>query len=236
MIQRRTVTNKISNKEVMLKSNLIEYPRLCPRCNVASKPDLMGIVLVQESKLEITFYCESCKHQFISEYTITLEDNREYSNKQYIRTSNHIANYPVVFEQRVFSDEINSISENFVIIYNQANEAESLKLDQIAGIGFRKSLEFLVKDYSINYLGKDKDEVSKKLLAKCIEDYIQNPKVKEVLKVATWIGNDETHYVRKYSNSDVETLKNLIDLSVLWIQMDIQSGNVLASLQPVDSE
>ena len=35
----------------------------------------------------------------------------------------------------------------FLTIYNQSLSAEDNNLDQIAGIGYRKALEFLIKDY-----------------------------------------------------------------------------------------
>ncbi len=39
-------------------------------------------------------------------------------------------------------NEIRETFPEFDTIYNQALEAESIGLDQIAGLGFRKSLEF----------------------------------------------------------------------------------------------
>lgn len=49
----------------------------------------------------------------------------------------------------VFSDIINEISPGFVKIYNQAHEAEIRLLDDIVGGGYRKALEFLIKDICI---------------------------------------------------------------------------------------
>jgi hypothetical protein len=44
-----------------------------------------------------------------------------------------------------------AVSPEFEAIYQQAIEAESRSLDKIAGMGFRKALEFLVKDYLNGY-------------------------------------------------------------------------------------
>ncbi len=35
-----------------------------------------------------------------------------------------------------------------------------------------------------------------------------------------WIGNDETHYVRKFNKEDVNTLILLINLSLKWIERE----------------
>lgn len=40
---------------------------------------------------------------------------------------------------------------------------------------------------------------------------------------ATWLGNDETHYVRKWENKDLKDLKNLIDLTVYFISMSLKA-------------
>jgi hypothetical protein len=34
------------------------------------------------------------------------------------------------------------------------------------------------------------------------------------------LGNDETHYVRKWADKDLNDLKNLISLTRHWIEMD----------------
>ncbi|MBP2259149.1 hypothetical protein [Virgibacillus alimentarius] len=40
---------------------------------------------------------------------------------------------------------------------------------------------------------------------------------------ATWLGNDETHYVRQWENKDLQDLKNLIDLTVYFISKNLKA-------------
>src|SRR5687767_3154472 len=40
----------------------------------------------------------------------------------------------------------------------------------------------------------------------------------KIAKRATWLGNDATHYYRKWEDKDIHDLKNLIELTVLWIE------------------
>ena len=38
---------------------------------------------------------------------------------------------------------------------------------------------------------------------------------------AVWLGNDETHYERRWDSMTIENLKELIQLTVNWIHSDI---------------
>jgi hypothetical protein len=46
-----------------------------------------------------------------------------------------------------FSQIIRGISPDYCEIYNQAHKAEQANLELVAGPGYRKALEFLIKDY-----------------------------------------------------------------------------------------
>jgi hypothetical protein len=94
-------------------------------------------------------------------------------------------------------------------------------LTEICGIGYRKALEFLIKDYLISNLPDEEEHIKKKLLGKCINDYVENPNIKEMAKRAVWLGNDETHYIRRWENKDINDLKILIDITVHWIEMEV---------------
>jgi hypothetical protein len=47
---------------------------------------------------------------------------------------------------------------------------------------------------------------------------------------ATWLGNDETHYVRKWEDKDLNDLKKLIDLTVHWVSAEILTGELAVSM------
>lgn len=134
--------------------------------------------------------------------------------------------------KKVFSDIINSISPSFVSIYNQAYHGEQMNLDQICGVGYRKALEFLIKDYLISRETDEQtiDNIKKKFLNNCIQENVQNDNIKNVAKRAVWLGNDETHYVRQWADKDVNNLKQLIDLTVRWIENEIETERVLQEM------
>ena len=77
---------------------------------------------------------------------------------------------------------------------------------------------------------RDAEEIKKLQLGPCIDDFVANDKVKQVAKRAAWIGNDETHYVRKWADKDLEYLKALIQLTVNWIEMEETTKKILAEM------
>ncbi|MEX0739026.1 MAG: hypothetical protein WD071_06775 [Pseudohongiella sp.] len=127
-------------------------------------------------------------------------------------------------------EEVANLSPLFVEIYTQSYQAEALNMKQISGIGYRKSLEFLIKDFCISNHPEKSEEIKGKPLAKCIGEYIDDNRIKECARRASWLGNDEAHYVRKWSDKDVEDLKILIRLCTLWIQSHILTEAYTASM------
>lgn len=131
----------------------------------------------------------------------------------------------------IFSKIIREISEDFVRIYNEAFSAEQMGLMEICGVGYRKALEFLIKDYvSQNLDEENKGKVRLMALAKCIEKYVDNVNVKKVAERAVWIGNDEAHYVRKWEEKDVQDLKGLIQTTIWWIEQSVKTEELLRDM------
>lgn len=100
---------------------------------------------------------------------------------------------------------------------------------QICGMGYRKALEFLIKDYLISLKPDDADKIKKTALGKCIDD-INNPNIKELARRATWLGNRETHYIRKWDGKDIHDLKNLIDLTCSYIVAECKAKKYLQEM------
>ena len=61
-------------------------------------------------------------------------------------------------------------------------------------------------------------------------DDVADERIKTVAKRAVWLGNDETHYVRKWNNKDVSNLKQLIDLTVRWIENEEETKKLLEDM------
>lgn len=133
--------------------------------------------------------------------------------------------------KKVFSETIQSVSTSFVTIYNEAYAAEQMSLNEICGVGYRKALEFLIKDYACkDKCDEEVNAIRANKLSKCIEDYVTDLRIKAVAKRAVWLGNDETHYVRKWEGKDVHDLKCIIDLVIRWIEQEIETASLLKDM------
>jgi len=106
---------------------------------------------------------------------------------------------------------------SFVAIYGEATAAEARGLKQVAGCGYRKAVEFLIKDFCVKENPADAEAIKTQRLGTVIQERISDPNIKAMAARATWIGNDETHYVRIWTDKDMTDLKALMSLTVSWI-------------------
>jgi hypothetical protein len=201
---------------------LEDLPTKCPHCHKSMVPmALFGFHTDSGSRkfpLEVFMNCPAadCKQSFIAYYHRLNEKRYYYGDQTSIGS----------FSKPEFSETINNISEDFILIFSEAHIAEELNLLEICGVGYRKAIEFLIKDYLIRKNPKNEEKIKKEQLGPCINKFIENEKIKMVSKRAVWLGNDETHYVRKWENKDLKDLKSLISLVIYWIEMEVLSSNL----------
>lgn len=127
--------------------------------------------------------------------------------------------------QENFSDHIPTISPDYVSIYQQAREAKERGLTQIAGPAYRKAFEFLIKDYakSLTNDAQKHADIEKNFAGNVVNQFISDSRIQAVAKRALWLGNDETHYLRKWVQQDINDLINLIRLTLHWIDIEQES-------------
>ena len=188
--------------------NLDKYPNICPHCHKLQVPKyISGLQYFRKHiTIEAFFQCTNtnCNKGFIAYY------HNEYFAGTSIGT----------FLEKEFSEIIKKISPQFSIIYNQAYFAEQNNLNQITGVGYRKALEFLIKDYAIKNNSSEEESIKKAPLMQVINKYITDTNIKNVATRAVWLGNDETHYIRVWEDKDLSFLKKLIDLTIHWIEAE----------------
>lgn len=205
------------------------YPDTCPLCHYGIEPRYQGLAYLSEGldgRLELIFQCprRKCLAFFISRY---FQTPGLAGSGYFYRYRGSFPAEPLTQE---FSKHITEISPMFCEIFNQSQNAERRGWKLIAGPGYRKALEFLVKDYLCRLRSADADKIKSMQLGSCIEEFVDNDKVKEVARRAAWLGNDETHYVRKWEDKDLEDLKKLIELTVHWIEMEEMTRSVLKEM------
>ncbi|OWR27271.1 hypothetical protein CDO73_23815 [Saccharibacillus sp. O23] len=197
-------------------------PDQCPMCHVSVNPNFVigySFFKDREERYRIVFTCTNAKCSEIF-FGVYLKDQFNFRDDVfYLRGCSPFQPFPESFEEC-----IEELSPSFVEIYNQAKHAEERRLDQICGVGYRKALEFLIKDYAITLQPEKVENIKKEPLAAVISNYILNQRIKEISKRAVWLGNDETHYVRRWENKDIDDLKLLIKLTINWISLELLSS------------
>jgi hypothetical protein len=220
--------NELDFDTILSRVPIDQKPDECPVCHVHIRPDVLFCYVNQENRfVQVVYGCtrQECQTAFI----VTYEKRFSRYDHNWSKTFFQVSQFPFELKQRGFDGIIQNLSPDFITIYHQASSAEQLGLKEICGGGYRKALEFLVKDYLIKYEEADETDTKSKFLGKCIKD-LPNPKIKEMAERATWLGNDETHYVRKWGDKDVQDLKKLIEITVYWIMMEVSTKKYLEEM------
>lgn len=67
-------------------------------------------------------------------------------------------------------------------------------------------------------------------MSSVIGKHIDDARIREMAKRAAWLGNDESHGVRKWEECDLKHLKELISVVMNFIQSDILHDRYLAEM------
>ena len=204
-----------------------ESSKKCPLCNTGIEPKILSAFSITKSSgklVSILFFCPHCDMCFLGVYR-----TETYANTDSLYL---IGLIPRGNPVTGISNNISEISPKFVEIYHQAEKAEQWGLNEICGLGYRKALEFLVKDYAITCHPDNVNEIKKQPLAPCINKYIDNPKIKNLSKASAWLGNDEAHYSRKHEDYNIQHIKAFISAILTYIEAElsyIKAENLLKS-------
>lgn len=234
----KTYVNDIEGRAIICA--FLGLPEDCPECHRGQQyPTPFTVRAVSKNECVGLFQCSfsNCRTPFFGLY-------RFYENNStYVLNSNYCPTYskPVMGIPNI----IDIISPSYRIIYEQSYKAENSGLNLIAGCGYRKALEFLIKDYAIRIIKGETPEnkltekqkesiitIKKSQLGIVINDYIDMPKVKSMAERATWLGNDETHYERRLDIGDINTMKNIMQLAIYHIETEELTKKMISEIQP----
>lgn len=193
----------------------IQTPSNCPMCNTVTQIEPITNWLIRKdnenNELFSFYFCSKCEKFFIGHYEVL-----------YYQTTNLISFSPKEsYNTKDFPKLIQKLSPDFCEIHNQAYIAQQQGLTKISGIGYRKALEFLVKDYVIFLNPNESVNIKSLNLSSCISKYIESSQIKSLATAATWIGNDETHYIKKNLDYNIEDMLVFIDVMVSFINTEL---------------
>lgn len=194
----------------------------CPRCHSAIEPVLLWGYIndIKKDLFSVFLQCNACNNTFISSYKFTGTIEEGFTK---YRSSSLTRSEPISIAEESFSDEINKLSPDFVRVYNQAFAAEQNELDDICGMGYRKAVEFLAKDYAIHINPDNEADIKSSYLSACINTYFDNKKLQNLATASAWLGNDQTHYEQRISDAGIKEMKAFIMALVNFIDSDLQA-------------
>lgn len=177
-------------------------PNICPHCNhfISSKIEIYSDLKKNTNfyTFAVIFSCPYCSKFFVDIF-----------KSSDLKRATSIGYTPHQIIDKEVPEKIKIFSPKFFEIYSQALTAEANQLSEISGMGFRKSIEFLIKDFLIEILSKPKEEITKLPLQQAI-NLIDNEHIRILATASLWLGNDETHYSRKHLDRDTKDMKNFI--------------------------
>lgn len=204
---------------------------ICPYCHEKGKQvylthtDITHPNIHKNIKMSLVLQCPSCMQHHLAMFVVfeTPFGGVIAEPLEPELTLKNLFNYP---------SQIDKISRQFSEIISQSSKAEQMNLDEIAGIGYRKAIEFLVKDYLkyridnglltkfLDGSPASKDLIDNRKLEGCIK-LIENEDIQNLARYTSWIGNDHTHYIKKL-DIDVNEMKTFIDALCYLITLEIK--------------
>ena len=139
----------------------LEIPDVCPHCKRLVVLSFSQLAFNrQTNEIQAMCFCtyQECTGMLLAYYSTDETGLGRLTN----------TDPPLLLEADV-PEFANELSPSFVSIFKEAAQAKARGLEQIAGPGFRKACEFLVKDYAKSLI-TESDETKKKELEKAIED------------------------------------------------------------------
>lgn len=214
----------------------IVEPNICPHCHVTNTPHHKWIIQTRDTDnvdcYISTWQCSNAKCNKV----LVAQHKLSGANFQFTRFLNGLPKGPdwpkpiLELKSGKLNKEGQAVQSNFIKTYLQSLEAENYGLDELAGMGYRKAIEYLVKDWAIHNNPDDREKIEKSWLGAAIKGYFEGD-LKEILERATWLGNDQAHYNRLFEEFDIEVLKELIDLIMVELDREYKKAHYIEMIK-----
>lgn len=185
-----------------------KIPIICPNCSSSLQPiikDNKALSFGKNLLLVISYIGNCCNTPFYATYN--------YHDGQ----TTLLDVYPHL-KTLTLPDNIKNLSPRFANLYEQSYTAEQNGHIELAGSGYRNSIEVLIKDFAIKKINAPESEVCKMSLYDAIGTYLKEVNIEtsaaDVIRV---LGNDYTHYQRKYDDIDFIVVKKYLEIFIQQI-------------------
>lgn len=190
------------------------HPKICPLCHTSIKPILKLNYQKTTDKFTASqiFQCTNCDELFITKFKFD-------SQKSQFLISELQPNTPQKLE---IDNRINTLSPNFSAIYQQAICAHAYNLNLVSGPALRKAFDCLIKDFCEAMHPENLEKIARMSTGNLIHEYIHFPRLQAFAEKTAWLGNDEAHPERKWTEYDVTDLKEMIDICMHHIIAELK--------------
>lgn len=215
----------------------LEDPNVCPHCHVTIIPNNLWIVRTTDTD-DIPCYltvwkCTNAKCNKVFVVQHKSSGIRSFDFERFLNGLPKGPDWPkpiLELKSEKLDDDNNPIQSNFIKTYLQSLQAENYGLDELAGMGYRKAIEYLVKDWAIQNKPEEKDKIKKSWLGTVIKEYYEGD-LKDILERAVWLGNDQAHYNKLFEEFDILVLKDLIDLIMVELDRQYKKGHYIELIE-----
>lgn len=210
-----------------------ENPNICPHCHIANEPAILFKHHdTKVNKLISVWRCNfnKCNKIFVVSHK---KDEATYIIE---RTLNGLPKGPIWPEPILNLKDGKTIETSkvleskFIKTYLQSLESEANGHDEISGMGYRKAIEYLVKDWAIQTHPTEKEKILGKWLSAVIQDYFTGD-LKDILERATWLGNDQTHYNKLFDEYNISHLKEIISLIMVELDREFKKRHYIENIE-----
>lgn len=209
-----------------------QVPNMCPFCHVKNIPKALwyeedaSYESAQEGILSV-WQCanEECHNLYVTEHVFNYD---EVYFKRYLNGTHPGPIWPKPIEN--LKDASTGEQTKFIETYLQSLKAEMAGLSEICGMGYRKSIEYLVKDWAIQNNPDKQGEIEQLWLGQVISNYYSG-ELKDILERATWLGNDQSHYNKLFEDFDLGDLKELIALIMVELDTQFKRRHYIENIQ-----
>ena len=188
----------------------IENNCICPYCHKGVSNIVQNVAPAgEDGSIYLLVICPLCGNSYFVKNYLSNPKERIYAYR---------GSFPAHIEIDLPIYVLTKYPE-FAHIYSQCLVAQKNGLESVAGMGFRKAIEFLVKPYVKSLFPDQASVIDNEPLSITISR-IQYPLITRLAKAATWLGNDQTHIQQWHINYDVEDLKRFIKSLCLIIEAE----------------
>ena len=214
----------------------LEDPNICPHCHVTNTPHHKWIVQTTDTdSVDCYLSAWQCSNSKCNRVLIA-QHKLKGNGFEFTRFLNGLPKGPdwptpiAELKSGQADEQGNPIDSKFIKTYLQSLEAENNGLDELAGMGFRKAIEYLVKDWAIQNNPDKKEDIEKSWLGGVITNYFKGD-LKDILERATWLGNDQAHYNKLFDEFEIDVLKELIDLIMVELDREYKKAHYIERIQ-----